>query len=171
MKHNHVRRSTVRLMSITPIAAALALLTACSDPTAPRVPAGAIQIVSGGNATWSPTSTTTKGFSVPITITNNWNRTIYFLRGCGANVEQNTDGAWRKLPSQTICAATVAYPPSPIAPGEILTQSAFFSTIEGSALVGEYRVIVELAVKNDDEFRLLAERFTVSSPFLVTNGS
>jgi hypothetical protein len=171
MKHNHVRRTTVGLMSITPIAAVLALLAACGDSTGPHVPAGAIQIVSVGSATWSPTSTTTKGFSVPITITNNWDRTIYFVRGCGADVEQNTDGSWRRLPSQTVCALAVGYPPAPIAPGESLTQATFFSTVESSAVTAQHRVVVGLAVKEDEEFRLLPDRFSVSSPFLVTNGS
>ncbi|HEU4747524.1 MAG TPA: hypothetical protein VFS56_03420 [Gemmatimonadaceae bacterium] len=153
------------------MAAALALLVACSSPSAPRVPTGAIQIVPGESAAWSHTWSTFSGFSVPITITNNWDRTIYLVGGnCGVKTEQNIDGSWRMLPNQTVCAL-VGYPPTPIAPGESFTQAVFFSTNESLALPGQHRVIVGLAVKDGDEFRLLADHFSVSSPFLVTDGS
>lgn len=171
MNQSHVRRNTGRGVPFTGIAAALALLAACSSPTAPRIPAGAIQIVPGGGATWSHTWSTFKGFSVSITITNNWDRTIYFVGGgCGKNTERNVGGSWLMLPNQTICLS-IAYPPKPIMPGESLTEAVFFSTDESLALPGQHRVFLGLALKDGDQFRSLGDHFSVSDPFLVMAGS
>lgn len=169
MKHCQVRRNTVRGVPFTVMAAALALLAACTAATGPRVPVGAIQFVVNGDGTWTRHSSDSKGFSVPITITNNWDRTVYLRQPCPFGTEQNVDGSWRTLPTRTICILMLLAP-TPIAPGESLTSSAGFATEESSARPGQHRLIVLFAVKDGDQLRVL-DHFTASSPFLVTDGN
>ena len=146
----------------------LCVLAGCDNPTGPRVDTRAIRI----EPTQSSVALRQVGaetvFTVPYSITNNSNNTVYLtISGCADYAERLVAGFWQPLVNRIFCPA-VLLPPRPILPGESLTGSTIIITDADSGGPGQYRIVLPIGLEVDGKILLLRRDLRASLAFLVT---